>query len=92
VSPTSVCCDSTTCGISFGREMQAYIEVQVNGKKKRIPESWMVVDLVKNLKLHDKQIAVEVNEQIIGHAGWADRPLDSGDRIEIVHFVGGGRG
>lgn len=52
----------------------------------------MVVDLVKNLKLHDKQIAVEVNEQIIGHAGWADRPLDSGDRIEIVHFVGGGRG
>ena len=72
--------------------MQPYIEVQVNGKKTRIPGSWTVVDLVKNLKLHDKQIAVEVNEQIIGHCGWSDHPLDLGDRIEIVHFVGGGRG
>lgn len=92
MSTVLVCCDSTICGILFGREMQAYIEVQVNGKKMRVPESWMVVDLVKDLKLHDKQIAVEVNEQIIGHAGWVDPPLDSGDRIEIVHFVGGGRG
>ena len=62
----------------------------MNGEKRRIEETWTVQDLMRDLELEDRQVAVEVNEEIISRGHWAKRRFNSGDRVEIVHFVGGG--
>ena len=70
--------------------MAKKIEIIVNGKQTNISTTWTVEDLVHDLELVGRQVAVEVNGQIISRDRWPEQPLGSGDRIEIVHFVGGG--
>jgi sulfur carrier protein len=48
-------------------------------------------DLVSELGLKGDRVAVEHNGNIIPRAEWANAHLANGDRLEIVHFVGGGR-
>ena len=47
-------------------------------------------DLVSELSLPQARIAVELNHKIVRRTEWAETSLNDGDRIEIVHFVGGG--
>ena len=65
-------------------------EIIVNGKQTKILTTWTVEDLVQDLGLVGNQVAVELNGQIISRDRWPEQSLGSGDRIEIVHFVGGG--
>ncbi len=65
-------------------------EIIVNGKQTQVSTKWTVDDLIQDLELVGRQVAVEVNGQIISRDRWSDQALTSGDRIEIVHFVGGG--
>ena len=46
--------------------------------------------VVAVMDLKGDRIAVEHNGQIVQRACWADTPIASGDRLEVVHFVGGG--
>lgn len=46
--------------------------------------------LVEALGLTAARVAVEVNRRIARRAAWSETPLESGDTVEIVHFVGGG--
>jgi len=46
--------------------------------------------LVNDLGLDARNVAVEINREIVKKAGYASTVLGAGDRIEIVHFVGGG--
>ncbi len=48
-------------------------------------------DLVVELGLKGDRVAIEHNGNIVPRAEWADARLADGDRLEIVHFVGGGR-
>lgn len=48
-------------------------------------------DLITILGLKDDRVAIERNGEIVSRASWAETPLHSGDKLEIVHFVGGGR-
>ena len=48
-------------------------------------------DLIVELGLKGDRVAVEHNGNIVPRAEWADARLGDGDRLEIVHFVGGGR-
>ena len=48
-------------------------------------------DLIVELGLKGDRVAIEHNGSIVPRAEWADAPLADGDRLEIVHFVGGGR-
>jgi thiamine biosynthesis protein ThiS len=50
----------------------------------------MLEDLVKDLSLEPTRIAIELNQQVVRRDQWARTTLAEGDRIEIVHFVGGG--
>ena len=72
--------------------MAEKIEIILNGEKKSIPERWTLERLVQDLKLEPKLIAIELNEQIVHRKGWPRQMMGRGDRIEIVHFVGGGEG
>lgn len=47
-------------------------------------------ELIDNLGLVGDRVAVELNDAIVARADWPGTPLGDGDRLEIVHFVGGG--
>ena len=66
------------------------IKIKVNGKFKSIPDNYMITDLVKDLKIPIKKVAIELNQEIIDKKNIGKISLKKDDKIEIVHFIGGG--
>jgi thiamine biosynthesis protein ThiS len=66
------------------------VEVIVNGQPQEIQPDTSLSDLVAQLNLPSERIAIELNKTVVRRAQWSDTDLNNGDRIEIVHFVGGG--
>jgi len=66
------------------------IEIRVNGKVKYISDKYKMSDLVKNLKIPMKKVAIELNQEIIDKKKINKISLKKNDKIEIVHFIGGG--
>jgi thiamine biosynthesis protein ThiS len=64
--------------------------IQLNGESREVLEGSMLSDLVHELSLAPARIAIEVNQRVIRRDQWQRTALAEGDRIEIVHFVGGG--
>jgi thiamine biosynthesis protein ThiS len=69
---------------------QDTIEITVNGEARQIDQGARVTDLIKQLELTPERLAIELNLSILPRAKWAETELRPGDRLEIVHFVGGG--
>lgn len=68
----------------------AAMNVTLNGKTQVIGDSITILQMLDNLKLHPKQVAVEVNREIVKRDQFENRRLSEGDEIEILRFVGGG--
>jgi thiamine biosynthesis protein ThiS len=66
------------------------LKVIINGEEKQLAEGLKVADLIPLLDLKAERLAVELNRKIIRRASWQSTALADGDKIEIVHFVGGG--
>ena len=66
------------------------IEIRVNGKVKSVSDKYKMSDLVKNLKIPMKKVAIEFNQEIIDKKKISKISLKKNDKIEIVHFIGGG--
>ena len=66
------------------------IQIRVNGKVKSIPVKHSISDLVKNLNIPIKKVAIEHNKEIIDKKKINRIILKKNDKIEIVHFIGGG--
>ena len=66
------------------------IKIRVNGKFKSISENFKILDLVKDLKIPIKKVAIELNQEIIDKKNISKIGLKKDDKIEIVHFIGGG--
>ena len=66
------------------------IKIRVNGKVKSISDNYNMLDLVKNLKIPMKKVAIELNQEIIDKKKINKIILKKEDKIEIVHFIGGG--
>ena len=66
------------------------IKIRVNGKVKSVSNKYKLSDLVKNLKIPMKKVAIELNEEIIDKKKVNKINLKKNDNIEIVHFIGGG--
>jgi sulfur carrier protein len=66
------------------------IKIKVNGKVKSILDNYSMLDLVKNLKIPMKKVAIELNQEIIDKKSIGKINLKKNDKIEIVHFIGGG--
>ena len=66
------------------------IEIRVNGRVKSISDKYKMSDLVKNLKIPMKKVAIELNQEIIDKKNIKKLNLKKNDKIEIVHFIGGG--
>ena len=76
--------------IISGMNEQDTIEIIVNGDALQVSRSARVTDLIKQLELASERLAIELNLSILPRAKWAETELRLGDRLEIVHFVGGG--
>ena len=66
------------------------MELTINGKKTTVEGVKTVADLIGWRGLKRALVAVEQNGAIVPRDEFADRRLSHGDRLEIVHFVGGG--
>jgi len=65
-------------------------KIQLNGKKLVIKSNYSLFDLLKKYKLADKKVAIEYNGTIIPRVNYKKKNLKDNDKIEIVHFIGGG--
>ena len=65
-------------------------KIQLNGKKISIKSNFSLQDLLKKYKLINKKIAIEYNGVIIPKISFKKKYLKNNDKIEIVHFIGGG--
>ncbi len=70
--------------------MASEISVTVNGEPRRIDGGMDVAALIERLGLDPRKVAVERNLAIVPKSAYAGTRLEDGDRIEIVHFIGGG--
>jgi sulfur carrier protein len=66
------------------------VTLTVNGEPRDVADALSVADLLRTLDVGAGRVAVEVNEEVVPRGSFGDRQLASGDRIEIVNFVGGG--
>ncbi|WP_216836757.1 sulfur carrier protein ThiS [Falsiroseomonas tokyonensis] len=73
-----------------GQTMTAQIAIQVNGESRQVPQGASVAELLALIGLAAPKVAVERNLEIVPRSAWASTPLAEGDRLEIVHFIGGG--
>jgi len=66
------------------------IKIRLNGKVKSIQENTKLINLIKILKIPLKKVAIELNREIMDKKKLDKIVLKKGDKIEIVHFIGGG--
>ena len=66
------------------------MRVFVNGDEKEFSPGTSLVELITQLDLPAPRIAVELNREVVRRSDWGGTMLKDNDRIEIVHFVGGG--
>lgn len=64
----------------------------LNGNATDIAEGSGISELIKSLGLDAGRVAVELNKKIVRRADWGSTTISEGDKVEIVHFVGGGEG
>ena len=68
----------------------ASVTIQINGEVREVPEGLNLAALIEWLKLPRDRVAVERNLEIVARADWNVTPVQAGDRLEVVHLVGGG--
>ena len=66
------------------------IKIKINGKFSMINDNLSLSQLLKRLKIPLKKVAIELNEEIIDKNNLNKLILKTNDKIEIVHFIGGG--
>ena len=64
--------------------------IQLNGKKVTIKSKSTIYDILKKFKLDNKKIALEHNGMIISKTKYKKKFLKNKDKLEVVHFIGGG--
>jgi thiamine biosynthesis protein ThiS len=72
------------------RRMTGMIAIEVNGEARAVPDGASVAELLALIGLDAPKVAVERNLEIVPRSAWSSTRLGAGDRLEIVHFIGGG--
>ena len=66
------------------------IKIKVNGKFKSVRENYKILDLLNDLKIPLKKVAIELNQEIMDKKKISKIKVKKNDKMEIVHFIGGG--
>ena len=67
------------------------IEIVLNGEARQVPDGNTVQGLLEFLSIPTERVAVELNLEIVRKPAWSSTLVEAGAKVEIVHFVGGGR-
>ncbi len=66
------------------------MQLVINGQQKDLQSSGTITQMLKELDITGSHIAVALNFQVVPRASYEQTPLSEGDKVEIVHAVGGG--
>jgi len=66
------------------------MDITVNGERLSLPDDCTVTGLLASQGLTERRVAVEVNSSIVARGRHAEHRLAPGDRVEIIHALGGG--
>lgn len=66
------------------------MKVFINGETKEISGEVNLSELLANLSLPSERIAIELNKEVVRKRDWENVKIADADKIEIIHFVGGG--
>ena len=70
--------------------MDSHINLNINGHARTVSKNIKVAQLIEQLDLHGKRLAIEVNGEIVPRSEHAEHVLKEHDKVEIIHAVGGG--
>ncbi len=66
------------------------IKIFLNGDTKEIKQNLTLTDLLKDLEITSKHIAIELNDEVVFKSDWNSRILVNEDKLEVVKAIGGG--
>jgi sulfur carrier protein len=66
------------------------LKLRINGEDHEVVDNLSLNELITQLDLTPERIAIELNQNVVRRADWPSTVLKENDRVEIVHFVGGG--
>ena len=66
------------------------MQIVLNGEPRTVPAGTSPASVIELLGLRGRRVAIEVNGEIVARSRYAEHELKTGDRVEIVHAVGGG--
>ena len=66
------------------------IKIQINGEIKEIASEINLSKLLEVLSLPNERIAIELNREVVRKKDWKNVQIKDADKIEVIHFVGGG--
>tara|TARA_Y100000748_G_scaffold285948_1_gene268843 strand:+ start:364 stop:582 length:219 start_codon:yes stop_codon:yes gene_type:complete len=66
------------------------VKIEINGKKFLIKPKMTLKDVITKYKIPEKKVAIEINEKIVNKQNLQKIKIKNLDKIEIVHFIGGG--
>lgn len=66
------------------------MQIYINGEEQQVSNDTTMAQLIEQLELQDQRLAVEVNEELVPRSTFPRHRLQAGDRVEIVHAIGGG--
>jgi thiamine biosynthesis protein ThiS len=66
------------------------MRITLNGETQEIPGSMSLKELLGRFDLDSRKVAIERNREIVARSAYGETRLADGDRLEIVHFIGGG--
>ena len=66
------------------------MKIEINGEPRSFDSPLTLSSLIEHLGMKSDRVAVELNRDIVPRDRWQEIHLSEGDRLEIVHFVGGG--
>jgi sulfur carrier protein len=66
------------------------MQIFVNGDRRELPSGFTAAQLIEALGLTGKRLALEVNQEIVPRSTFDSHRFQDGDRVEIVHAIGGG--
>lgn len=66
------------------------MEILINGEKKHLTSELNLVELLKYFELPSERVAVELNKEVVRKKNWENIKISDGDKLEVIHFVGGG--
>lgn len=76
--------------MGFGIGKIKSVKVFINGETREISKQFNLLELLNEFSLPSERVAIELNKQVVRKKDWENILVNDADRIEIVHFVGGG--